>query len=93
MLYNFSGPDGQGPVGGVTQGPDGNFYGLTQYGGTSPYGGTIFRMTHAGVLTTLHDFNGGVQLPAEQLQPNAALVLGPDGNFYGTTEYGGSCNT
>jgi uncharacterized protein (TIGR03437 family) len=93
MLYNFSGADGQGPVGGVTQGPDGNFYGITQYGGTSPYGGTIFRMTPAGVLTTLHDFKGGVQLPAEQLQPNAALVLGPDRNFYGTTEYGGSCNT
>jgi uncharacterized protein (TIGR03437 family) len=92
LLYAFSGPDGQGPVGGLTLGPDGNFYGMTEYGGTLPYGGTIFRITPAGALTTLHDFNGSELLPAIQPEPNSALVLGPDGNFYGTTEYGGTCS-
>jgi len=92
LLYTFSGSDGQGPIGGLTLGPDGNFYGMTEYGGTTTYGGTIFRMTPAGVLTTLYDLNGTERLPAEQISPDAALVLGPDGNFYGTTPYGGTCS-
>jgi len=92
LLYTFSGPDGQGPVGGLTLGPDGNFYGITEYGGTTTWGGTIFRITPAGVLTTLYDLNGMVEQPAEQFSPNAALVLGPDGNLYGTTAYGGTCS-
>lgn len=91
-IYGFSGPDGAGPFGGLTIGPDGNFYGMTEYGGTNPYGGTVFRITPTGVLTTLYNFNGMGLLPYNQPEPNAALVLGPDGNFYGTTPYGGACS-
>jgi uncharacterized repeat protein (TIGR03803 family) len=46
--------------------------------------GTVFKMTPAGVLTTLVPFNG-----ANGRDPQAPLVKGSDGNFYGTTEYGG----
>ena len=47
---------------------------------------TVFRMTPAGVLTNLYSFGGG----ADGSYPAAALLLGSDGNFYGTTAYGGA---
>ncbi len=33
VLHHFSGPDGQGPVGGLTLGTDGNYYGTSDAGG------------------------------------------------------------
>jgi len=45
----------------------------------------VFHMTPAGTLTTLVSFIG-----ADGNSPQAALVQGSDGNFYGTTEYGGA---
>ena len=42
-------------------------------------------MTTNGVLTTLFSFNG-----TNGAYPSAALTLGSDGNFYGTTSGGGS---
>jgi len=43
------------------QGSDGNFYGTTSLGGASDtlagYG-TVFTITPAGTLTTLHSFSG-----------------------------------
>jgi uncharacterized repeat protein (TIGR03803 family) len=47
-------------------------------------GGTVFKMTPGGVLTTLVSFNG-----ANGNSPQAPLIQGSDGNFYGTTTYGG----
>ncbi len=38
-------------------------------------------------LTTLHVFSGG----SDGGSPSAAVVHGSDGNFYGTTQSGGSC--
>jgi uncharacterized protein (TIGR03437 family) len=90
-VYNFSSADGQSPIGGLTLGPDGNFYGTTLYGGATPYGGTIFRFTLGGILTTLNSMSGSGGLQAQQPVPTAALALGPDGKFYGTTRYGGGC--
>ena len=50
-LFNFRLSPGQ-VTGALIQGPDGNFYGTTSQGG--PTGnGTVFRVTPAGVLTTL----------------------------------------
>jgi uncharacterized repeat protein (TIGR03803 family) len=55
--------DGSNPVGGLVFGSDGNLYGTTELGGTNEidYGGdgTIFRITPAGVLTTLYFFYDG----------------------------------
>src|SRR5580704_8856387 len=59
-IYSFCAqahcPDGNLPNGWLVQGNDGNFYGTTATGGASGYG-TIFRITPAGQLTTLHSFN------------------------------------
>ena len=85
-IFSFSGgtTNGAAPEGNLTLGPDGNFYGTTEGGGTNG-DGTIFKITTSGVLTLLVTFNG-----TNGLNPLDGLTLGPDGNFYGTTEYGGT---
>ena len=71
--------DGEGPSSGVVQATDGNFYGTTEWGGA--YGdGTVFKVTPAGTLTTLHAFND-----YDGYSPGGGLVQASDGNFYGTT--------
>jgi uncharacterized repeat protein (TIGR03803 family) len=90
-LYYFAAiPDGQNPHAPLVQGSDGNFYGTTAYGGSSGACGggcgTVFRISASGVYTSLHSF---VHSPAEGSQP-AGLVQASDGNFYGTTGYGGT---
>ena len=78
--------DGKFPVGGLTQAPNGNFYGTTDLGGAYGYG-TVFSMTAEGTLTTLHSFDG-----TDGSNPNVTLVQGRDGNFYGTTNMSGNQN-
>jgi len=85
-LYSFSGPDGMQPAAGLIQATDGNFYGTTVLGGANGYG-TVFKITTSGTLTTLHSF--GSQ-PNDGALPEAGLVQASDGNFYGTTYFGGS---
>lgn len=84
--------DGQYP-GPLMQGSDGNFYGTTLNGGSSNKG-TVYKMTSAGTITILHSFgDGSVTNDGANNGANAfGLVQGPDGNFYGVTEYGGSVN-
>jgi uncharacterized repeat protein (TIGR03803 family) len=91
-LYSFAGDsDGEFPLAALVEGKDGYFYGTTAYGGTGFAGsglngqGTVFRMTPAGVLTTLHyfvAFNGAT--------PAARLVQTANGDFYGSTMNGGA---
>jgi len=86
-LYSFTGgADGYGPWAGLVQGTDGNFYGTTEYGGLHSGVGTVFRITPADTLTTLHTFNGG----SDGAYPAGSLIQGADGNFYGTTFQGGT---
>jgi len=97
-LYSFCAEanctDGQSPVG-LLQASDGNFYGVTVFGGdiynptlacASGGCGTIFKITPQGTLTTLYTFDG----------PNAGqangLMQATNGNFYGTTNDGGADN-
>src|ERR1019366_4013422 len=58
-LNSFAGyqTDGANPHAGLVQGTDGNFYGTTEDGGRN-YDGTVFKITPAGTLTTLHSFDG-----------------------------------
>ena len=83
VLVNFTGANGNEPAAALVQGSDGNFYGATFIGGSSS-DGTIFKVTPAGVLSTLVTFTG--TNPSQPL----SLVQGSDGNFYGTTLFGGS---
>jgi uncharacterized repeat protein (TIGR03803 family) len=77
--------DGYYPVGGLVEGSDGSFYGTTySFGGPSPLYGTVFKTTSAGLLTTLHSFD-----LTDGAYPLAGLIQATDGDFYGTTEYGG----
>jgi len=80
-LVNFNSTNGATPKAALTLGPDGNFYGTTYSGGAYYGGGTVFQVTTNGMLTTLYSFGGGEYGG----YPQAALTLGPDGNFYGTT--------
>lgn len=100
-LYNFCSQtncaDGSLPGSVLVQGTDGSLYGTTGYGGTGPDCdngefqpsgcGTVFKFTPSGVLTTLYSFCNGDFCP-DGNQP-WALVLGQDGNLYGTTNFGG----
>ena len=89
-LRVFTGANGYKPQAGLVQGIDGNFYGTTAYGGNlsvnADYGfGTVFKMTPAGVLTTLDSLSG-----ANGSHTLSGVVQGSDGNFYGTTAGGGA---
>jgi uncharacterized repeat protein (TIGR03803 family) len=86
ILVSFDGSDGSngsGPVGTLTEGNDGNFYGATYGGGNQ--NGMIFKVTPKGILTTLYqfDFTHGAQ-------PYAGVIQAANGDFYGTTYSGGA---
>lgn len=86
--------DGAAPAAGLNQGTDGNFYGTTYAGGDSSVmessgGGTVFSITAGGTLTTVYRFCAQMYCP-DGARPQAALVEGTDGNFYGTTLLGGA---
>lgn len=76
---------------GLTLGPDGNFYGVLQTGGNPGLDGvgfgSVFQITPAGVVTTLHAFSG-----TDGATPSTAPVFGSDGNLYGITDGGGANN-
>jgi uncharacterized protein (TIGR03437 family) len=83
-------PDGSAPTGGLVQGADGSFYGTTQLGGANS-GGTAFKITPGGVFTTVHTFCIRAFGPCpDGSEPNGGLIVGSDGNFYGTSYNGGA---
>jgi uncharacterized repeat protein (TIGR03803 family) len=80
-----------GPIAPPVLGMDGSFYGTTASGGSGcTYGsggcGGIFKITSAGksykILHSLVQTDGA--------NPDTSLLLGTDGNLYGTTSEGGS---
>jgi len=87
-LHSFCSPtncsDGSLPYAGLVQGTDGSFYGTASSGGQNGKG-TIFKITSAGALTTVHSFIG-----IDGRLPYANVVLANNGNFYGTTFKGGT---
>ncbi len=86
-LYTFCPPpllpnacvDGLNPNG-LIQATDGNLYGTTSIGG----GGTIFKITLGGALTTLYTFCSQ-NAPCLDGSTPSGLIQASDGNFYGTT--------
>ncbi len=88
-LHTFNGTDGESSSGGLVRATDGNFYGTTFYGGVNCGNcGTVFKITAGGTLTTLYNFCSQPNC-TDGYGPDAGLVQGSDGNFYGTTTYGG----
>ena len=79
--------DGSGPYAGLVEGSDGDFYGTTYSGGTSGVFGTVFKITPAGALTTLHSFD-----LSDGAGPDSGLVQAANGDFYGTTTGGPDSN-
>ena len=92
-LYSFckeaSCSDGKQPGAQLVQVPDGDLYGTTESGGNGLYGGgTVFRITSAGNLTTLYAFCLKTNCP-DGSSPNS-LIRASDGSLYGTTYHGGA---
>jgi uncharacterized repeat protein (TIGR03803 family) len=83
--------DGSGPVAGLIQATDGNFYGTTLTGGPAN-SGTVFKITPAGTLTTLYSFCA-LSGCTDGIRPYGTLVQGSDHNFYGTTIEGGTSSS
>ena len=87
VLYSFgAGSDAGRPYASLIQATDGNFYGTASTGGT--YGaGAVFEITPAGVESILYSFGA---TSGDGANPYAGVIQGSDGNFYGTTEIGGT---
>jgi uncharacterized repeat protein (TIGR03803 family) len=89
VIKSFAGSaaaDGSGPQSGVVQGADGSFYGTTAAGG-SERAGTIFKINGDGTGFTL--LKNLTQAEGADVFVGGLLV-GPDGNLYGTIYAGGT---
>ena len=89
VLHTFSstGGDGRHPRAGLVRGSDGALYGTTSDGGSSDHG-TVFKLNPDGSgYSVLHSFTGS---PADGSNPEAELIQGNDGAFYGTACRGGA---
>jgi uncharacterized repeat protein (TIGR03803 family) len=106
VLHSFSGgysevghglagsTDGASPSAALIEGPRGEFYGVTGYGGIYN-AGTVFTITAAGEESQLYSFTGGpsgIAGSTDGVGSAGALILGGDGSFYGTNLYGGAYN-
>src|SRR5882724_4459307 len=79
------------PGGPLVQASDGAFYGVTKFSGPNQAQGpgVAYQVTPGGGFTVLHKFNG----TSEGNYTNSALILGSDGNLYGTTQLGGDTDS
>src|SRR5579862_9483381 len=86
QLASFT--DGSSVFSSLIQGRDGGLYGISNNGGTGGYG-TVFKVTPTGTLITMYRFCSQPGC-TDGFYPFGALVLGTDGNFYGTAQNGGA---
>src|SRR5579863_3445590 len=92
VFYSFNFTDGSAPNGGLIVDSAGNFYGTTQFGGSSNRG-VIFKLNSTGQETILYTFTGSTDGGI----PIGRLIRDNEGNLYGITSSGGdatcSCGT
>jgi len=72
----------------MSQGRDGNLYSTIATNGIEN-AGTVYQMTTSGQYTALYNFCVQTKC-ADGAYPQGGVVLGYDGNFYGTTQGGGT---
>ncbi len=96
VLYSFHGKDGSYPASRLVFDQAGNLYGTTEAGGDEGCGsgcGTVFELSPTGAgkwtETILHIFS--FDRWSEGIRPNS-VILGADGDLYGTTVTGGDLN-
>jgi uncharacterized repeat protein (TIGR03803 family) len=94
LLHTFTGYPTEGalPYAGLLQATSGDFYGTTYAGGANGpdgIGGTVFKITPPGVLTTIYSFCAQPNC-ADGSYPIAGLIENGDGNLYGATNAGGA---
>jgi hypothetical protein len=87
VLYDFTGPDGEFPAGGLLFDKAGNLYGTAQSGGPAG-GGIVFELTPpvTGILwtlTTLYAFQNPIS--GYESTPSGNLIFDKFGNLYGIT--------
>lgn len=87
IINPFDYTQGGYPRAGVAAGSDGSLYGATEVGGSTTFGVAYRLAPSAGSSSyeVLSEFGG-----VEGKQPQARLVQGADGAFYGTTSTGGA---
>lgn len=97
LLHTFSAldpngdnEDGANPGVALTRGPGEVFYGMAYSGGKNGTG-TIFSITAAGDFTVLHTFSAldSNKHNEDGANPLRTIIIGRDGNLYGTTRVGG----
>jgi uncharacterized repeat protein (TIGR03803 family) len=81
-IFLFGGTNGSDPQGKLVQARDGYLYGVTESGGANN-DGVFYRIGLDGTFTQLASFTDDIGS-----SPND-IVEGADGNFYGTSFYGG----
>lgn len=88
ILNTFTGPNGSQPFGPLVQDAQGNFYGVTAFGGVGGNAGVVFKLSRSGggwIETVLHSFTGG----GDGGGPVAPLAIDKAGNVYGAASFGG----
>jgi uncharacterized repeat protein (TIGR03803 family) len=96
-LDSFDQTNGQNPPGSpLVQAANGELYGTLGAGGASAGlcvngsgCGAIYKITPSGALTVVYNFCSQSNC-ADGSSPYSGLVQATDGNFYGTTAYGGA---
>ncbi|HTR24321.1 MAG TPA: choice-of-anchor tandem repeat GloVer-containing protein [Terriglobales bacterium] len=97
---SFDSSNGGNPSpGAMVQGFNGNLYGTTYAGGANSNCangvfsgcGTVFQLSPSGKLSALYSFCSLANC-ADGIRPASGVILGADGNLYGTTDLGGANN-
>ena len=84
VFYSFNFTDGSAPNGDLIRDSAGNFYGTTQFGGSSNRG-LVYKLDSTGHQTILYIFTGG----SDGGTPIGRLLRDSAGNLYGITSLGG----
>jgi len=90
VLYTFMGSDGTGPAT-LIQTTDGSLWGVTYKGGASGYG-ELFKIQSSDGFVNSIVFSDVYSFAASAATPDT-LIVGSDGNFYGTTTLGGASDS